>query len=49
MFDREAPKIPVPIATFPIASEAVQAVFTPLKEALKASPELKRKLFQVEF
>ena len=49
MFDRETPKIPVPVATFPIASEAVQAVFTPLKEALKASPELKRKLFQVEF
>jgi tRNA (uracil-5-)-methyltransferase len=49
MFDREAPKVPVPIATFPIASEAIQAIFTPLKEALKASPELKRKLFQVEF
>ena len=42
-------RCPVPIATFPIASEAVQAVFTPLREALKASPELKRKLFQVEF
>ena len=49
MFDREAPKIPVPIAAFPIASEAVQAVFTRLKEAIKASPELKKKLFQVEF
>jgi tRNA (uracil-5-)-methyltransferase len=49
MFDREAPKVPVPIATFPIASEAIQGIFTPLKEALKASPELKRKLFQVEF
>ena len=49
MFDKEAPKVPVPIATFPIASEAIQAIFTPLKEALKASPELKRKLFQVEF
>ena len=45
MFDREAPKVPVPIAEFPIASEAVQAIFAPLRDALKASPELKRKLF----
>ena len=49
MFDQEAPKIPVPIKEFPIASKAIQEIFAPLRGALKANPELRRKLFQVEF
>jgi len=49
MFDREAPKVPVPIKQFPIASEAIQATLAPLRATLQAKPELRRKLFQVEF
>ena len=49
MFDREAPKIPVPITEFPIASKSIQAVLAPLKSALQANPTLRSKLFQVEF
>ena len=49
MFDREAPKIPVPIKEFPIASASIQAVLTSLREALQAKSVLRHKLFQVEF
>ena len=49
MFDREAPKIPVPIKEFPIASASIQAVLSPLREALQANFVLRHKLFQVEF
>lgn len=49
MFDREAPKIPVSITEFPIASKSIQAVLAPLKNALQANPTLRSKLFQVEF
>ena len=49
MFDREAPKIPVPIKEFPIASASIQAVLTPLRAALQANSVLRHKLFQVEF
>ena len=49
MFDREAPKIPVPIKEFPIASASIQAVMEPLREALQDNSVLRHKLFQVEF
>ena len=49
MFDRDAPKIPVPIREFPIASKAIQAVLAPLRSDLQQNTELRRKLFQVEF
>lgn len=49
MFDREAPKIPVRIKEFPIASSSIQAVLAPLREALQANSVLRHKLFQVEF
>lgn len=49
MFDRDAPKTPVAINEFPIASKAIQEVFAPLRDALMANSELRRKLFQVEF
>ena len=49
MFDGEAPKIPVTISEFPIASKAIQATLTPLQCALQSNPELRRRLFQVEF
>ena len=49
MFDRGAPKIPVPIKEFPIASSSIQAVLTPLREALQATSLLRHKLCQVDF
>lgn len=49
MFDRDAPKIPVRIKEFPIASKAIQEVFAPLRDALKTNSSLRSKLFQVEF
>lgn len=49
MFDRAAPKIPVPIKEFPIASSSIQAVLAPLQTALEANSVLRHKLFQVEF
>ena len=49
MFDREAPKIPVPVEEFPIVSASIQAVLAPLREALQANSVLRHKLFQVEF
>lgn len=49
MFDRDAPKIPVPILEFPIASKTIQAILSPLRTALAGNSELRRKLFQIEF
>jgi tRNA (uracil-5-)-methyltransferase len=49
MFRRDDPKTPVPIDTFPIACNAIQQLMPPLREQLMANPELRRKLFQVEF
>ncbi len=49
MFRRDDPRTPVPIREFPIACEHIQALMWPLREALRADPLLRRKLFQVEF
>ena len=49
MFRRDDPKTPVPIKHFPIACEAIQQLMPALLEAVKGKPELRRKLFQVEF
>lgn len=49
MFRPEDRKTPVPVEHFPIACEAIQGLMPVLREALQANPELRRKLFQVEF
>ena len=48
-FRRDDPKTPVPIDSFPIACGAIQRLMPLLRERLAAKPELRRKLFQVEF
>lgn len=40
---------PVRIDTFPVASEAINALMPQLRDALMASDTLRRKIFQVEF
>jgi tRNA (uracil-5-)-methyltransferase len=49
MFRPESPRQPVPVAEFPIASPRIQRAMPLLRSALKDSPELRRKVFQVEF
>ena len=49
MFRRDDPKTPVPITEFPIACESIQQLMPQLLAALKPTPELRHKLFQVEF
>lgn len=49
MFDPEAPKQPVLMETFPVAAESICRLMPRLKAALQAQPELKRRLFQVNF
>lgn len=49
MFNREAPKLPVKISDFPIGSELLNKLMHSILAAVKESPLLSRKLFQVEF
>jgi tRNA (uracil-5-)-methyltransferase len=49
MYRRDDPKTPVAISHFPVACESIQALMPQLLEQIKANPELRRKLFQVEF
>jgi tRNA (uracil-5-)-methyltransferase len=49
MFDSEAPRDPVVIRDFPPALAPIRERMGPLREALAAHRELRRKLFQVEF
>ena len=49
MFRPGDPRTPVPVADFPIACEAIQALMPPLRDWLQGDTELRRKLFQVEF
>lgn len=49
MFHPESPKDPVKIEQFPIADDAIVQLMSPLLDHLKASPTLRKKLFQVEF
>ena len=49
MFDPNAPKEPLRVEHFPIASERIQSAMPPLRDTLLGSPVLRRKLFQVEF
>lgn len=49
MFRPGAPKDPVAITSFPIASQPIQKLMPELLEQLRRSSLLRRKLFQVEF
>ena len=49
MFRRGAPKQPIPIEHFPIASPKIQQLMPRLLERLRSSGSLRKKLFQVEF
>lgn len=49
MFNREQPKLPVKITDFPIGSEQLNELMQHILIAVKNSPLLSRKLFQVEF
>lgn len=49
MFDPDTPRVPVPIREFPIACAPIQRLMALLQPRLAAEPELRRKLFQVEF
>jgi tRNA (uracil-5-)-methyltransferase len=49
MFDPAAPKTPLRIDHFAIACPRIQALMPQLRARILAAPELRRKLFQVEF
>ena len=49
MFKKGEPKTPIAIETFPIGCERIQTLMPLLLSKLKTTPELRRKLFQVEF
>jgi tRNA (uracil-5-)-methyltransferase len=49
MFRRGEPNTPIRIQHFPIACERIQQLMPALLEQLRGEPELRRKLFQVEF
>jgi tRNA (uracil-5-)-methyltransferase len=49
MYRPDEPSIPVAIDSFPVAAESIQQLMPVLREALKISPVLRHKLFQVEF
>jgi len=49
MYRKGEPKTPVAIEHFPIACERIQTLMPRLMAVLKITPELRRKLFQVEF
>ncbi|MEM1154684.1 MAG: tRNA (uridine(54)-C5)-methyltransferase TrmA [Pseudomonadota bacterium] len=49
MFDPADPKTPVPVKSFPIACSHIQALMSPLRDALRKNAILRKKLFQLEF
>ncbi len=49
MFDSAAPKTPIRIDDFPVASRAICTLMPTLREALQANPALRHRLFQIEF
>jgi tRNA (uracil-5-)-methyltransferase len=49
MFRKDDPKNPVPVHDFPVACETIQGLMPLLRDKLADNPELRRKLFQVEF
>ncbi|MEC9144166.1 MAG: tRNA (uridine(54)-C5)-methyltransferase TrmA [Pseudomonadota bacterium] len=49
MFERERPREPIKITTFPFGSAGMQALLQPLRVLLQGNAILRTKLFQVEF
>lgn len=49
MFDPAMPNQPVLMDSFPAAAEAISTLMPVLRDALKVDPELRRKLFQINF
>ena len=49
MFDPAAPKVPLRIESFPIATQSIQHCMPQLLQALRATPALRHKVFQAEF
>lgn len=49
MFSPNAPKTPVPLDDFPIASATIRQKMRPLRDAIQAVPALVRGLFQIDF
>lgn len=49
MFDPAAPRVPLRVNAFPIACLPIQTLMPQLMQRIKTSPDLRRKLFQVEF
>lgn len=49
MFARDDPRTPVAVDDFVIAHGIIRAIMPRLKERLRGTPELRRKLFQAEF
>lgn len=49
MFDPNAPKTPIYIEQFDVASETINRLMIELKDLVKANAALRRRLFQVEF
>lgn len=49
MFDKDEPKTPIRIDTFPIASNTINRLMPLLIEKIKPVPDLRNRLFQVEF
>ena len=49
MFRRDAPKVPVKISHFPIASNRIQLLMGTLLDQVRANEILRARLFQVEF
>jgi tRNA (uracil-5-)-methyltransferase len=49
MFRRGEPKQPIPVAEFPIVSPVIQDLMPSLRDALRQTQALRKKLFQVEF
>ena len=49
MFERERPREPIKIATFPFGSKGIQSVLESLRGLLQGNAKLRTKLFQVEF
>ncbi len=49
MFERDKPKQPVRIESFPIASKAITQLMPPLMQHINKTILLKKKLFQLEF
>ncbi|HET8711438.1 MAG TPA: tRNA (uridine(54)-C5)-methyltransferase TrmA [Spongiibacteraceae bacterium] len=49
MFDPDAPRTPIAMREFPVGSQRINALMPALRERLLAEPQLKRKLYSVEF